>query len=208
MTDQTSIPDGYLKNARGELIPEANVKPEDKLEDELVKKLVPEARWLRDNLARFKSYSLLEAGAFKELVAEKYGAAKGGAKGNMTLRSFDGSMEVQVALSESIDLHSAQLQAAKALIDECVIRWSEGANDQIKALVDHAFQVNKEGRIDTARVLGLRRLDMGGDAQWASAMEAISDAVRVTGSKTYIRFYERDPKTEIRRAIPLDLAGV
>jgi hypothetical protein len=88
-----------------------------------------------------------------------------------------------------------------------VTRWSEGANDNIRALIDHAFQVNKEGRIDTHRVLGLRRLDIE-DADWKRAMDAISDAVRVSGSKTYVRFYQIDAETGQRAAITLDLANV
>jgi len=74
-------------------------------------------------------------------------------------------------------------------------------------MVNQAFQVSKEGRIDTGRVLGLRKLDID-DPQWHRAMTAIADAIRVTSSKTYIRFYEIDPETGVRSAISLDLAAV
>lgn len=209
MTDQTpmQIPQGYMKNARGELIPETRVRPEDKIEDALVRELCTVAISMNVELEQFKANAFEEISAFRTMIAEKYGATKGGAKGNMTLRSFDGSFEVQVAVSEAIDLHSPQLQAAKELIDNCVTRWSKGANDQLQALVDHAFQVNKEGRIDTHRVLSLRQLEMN-DAEWDRAMTAIEDAIRVTGSRTYIRFYKRDAETERREAIPLDIAAV
>ncbi|MFT5615974.1 MAG: hypothetical protein ACI8Q6_003267 [Granulosicoccus sp.] len=100
----------------------------------------------------------------------------------------------------------AELQAAKELIDNCVERWSEGVNDNLRVMVNQAFQVGKKGHIDTGRVLVLRRLDID-DPEWISAMDAISDAVRVTGSRTNIRFYETDPKGE-RRAIRLDMALV
>lgn len=200
------IPDGYMQDAQGNLVPEAKVKPEHKLEDDLVRRLAGSAQAIRNTLAAFKVSALDEADAFRALVAEKYGASKGGAKGNMTLRSFDGRLEMQVAVSDNLSF-GPELQAAKALIDICVERWSEGANDNIRALVNHAFQVNKEGRIDTGRVLGLRRLDID-DAEWSRAMDAISDAVRVTSSKTYIRFYEVNTETGLRQPIPLDLAAV
>ncbi len=200
------IPEGYMQDAQGNLVPEAKVKPEHLLEDELVRRLAGSAQAIRNTLTAFKEAALSEADAFRAVVAEKYGANKGGAKGNMTLRSFDGSLEMQVAVSETLSF-GPELQAAKELIDDCVERWSEGANDNIRALINHAFQVNKEGRIDTGRVLGLRRLDINDD-EWHHAMEAISDAVRVTSSKTYIRFYEVDTKTGLRQPIPLDLAAV
>jgi ribulose bisphosphate carboxylase small subunit len=201
----TQVPDGYWANARGELIPETKVKPEDKLEDELVRRMAGHARAISEQLTALKALAMSEAQSFKALVAEQYGASRGGKKGNMTLRSFDGTLEMQVAVSEHLTF-GPQLAASKELIDDCIIRWSEGSNDNIRALIDQAFQVNKEGRIDTHRVLALRRLDIE-DADWKRAMDAISDAVRVSGSKTYVRFYEIDPATERRFAITLDLAN-
>jgi hypothetical protein len=200
------IPEGYMKDGQGNLVPEAKVKPEHKLEDELVLRLAEGARSINAILAAFRSTALGEVGALRDLIAEKYGATKGGAKGNVTLRSYDGSVELQVAIGDNLAF-GPELQAAKALIDGCVARWSEGANDNIRALVNHAFQVNKAGRIDTSRVLGLRRLEID-DADWKAAMDAISDAVRVVSSKTYLRFYAIDPDTGARTPIPLDLAAV
>ncbi|APX21298.1 putative DUF3164 protein [Salipiger profundus] len=200
------IPEGFWQNARGELIPQAKVKEEDKLEDELVRQLHAVARGAHEQLVALKSLAMGETQAFKALVAEKYGAMKGGAKGNMTLRSFDGSIEVQVAVSEQLSF-GPQLKAAKELIDNCIERWAEGGDDNIRVLVMDAFQVNKAGRIDTHRVLGLRRLAID-DEEWLRAMDAISEAIRVSGSKTYVRFYETDPDTGARLPIALDLASV
>lgn len=195
-----------MQDHRGNLVPEANVKPQHKLEDELVRAIAAKAQALSEALAEFKAWGLSEVGGFRELVARQYDTTIGGKKGNVTLSSYDGALQVQVAISESLTF-GPELQAAKALIDACVQRWSEGANENMQALVDHAFQVNQVGRIDTQRVLGLRRLDID-DAEWNRAMEAIHDALRVTGSKTYLRVYRRDPKTEAKTSISLDLAGV
>ncbi len=202
-----NIPVGYMQDAQGNLVPEAKIKPQHKIEDELVRRLTASAQSLHNVLAEFKKTALSETMNFRSLVAEQYGAKKGGAKGNMTLRSFDGAFEVQIAVSETLTF-GVELQAAKELVDNCLERWSEGSNDNIKVLVTHAFHVNKQGRIDTQQVLGLRRLEMDGDEEWTRAMEAISDAVRVDSSKTYIRFYQFDPASEIKSAISLDLAAV
>ena len=164
------------------------------------------ARELHTELAEFKQVALRQAGDFLDLLAQEYEVSRGGKKGNVTFRSYDGTLEMQVAVGESLSF-GPELQNAKALIDSCIERWSEGTNDNIKALVDHAFQVNKTGRIDTQRVLGLRRLNIE-DAEWKRAMDAIGDALRVHDSTTYLRFYRRDPESGARRAIPLDLAAV
>jgi len=199
------IPEGYMMNAEGALMPVDKVKPAHKLEDETVKRLIADAKTINEQLAKFKALAMGDAQAFRAMVAEQYGAKRGGSKGNMTLRSFDGSMSVQVQVSETIEF-GPELHAAKELIDECISAWSEGSSDNIKVLVNDAFRVNKDRNIDTGRVLGLRRLEIS-DPKWTKAMDAIADAVRVTGSRSYIRFYEADNKG-VLRAIPLDLASV
>lgn len=202
----TGIPDGYLKDARGALVPLAAIKPARMLEHELVESLAEGAAALNRALAVFKGAALQRVEDLRGLVAQEYGTTLGGAKGNITLSTFDGALQVQVQVSETMTF-GPELASAKELIDGCVRRWSEGASDKLRALVDHAFQVNKEGRIDTQRVLSLRSLDMGDDAEWSRAMDAIADALRVHATTTYIRFYETGPNG-VRQAIPLALAAV
>ena len=75
------------------------------------------------------------------------------------------------------------------------------------ALINHAFQTDKEGRINTGRVLSLRRLDIA-DKQWRAAMEAIADSMTTASTTAYIRFYERDRADLPWRAIALDMAAL
>ncbi len=201
-----AIPTGFWKNPKGAYVPLETIKLEHQEEDALVKEIVESARFLNKGLVRFKANALGDVQAFRDLIAEKYGAKRGGKKGNMTLLTYDGTLSVQVAISEHISF-GPELEAAKSLIDQCISKWSEGANQNLRVLVDDAFQVDKEGKISTSRVLALRRSNIE-DEDWQRAMEAISDAVRVTGSKTYLRIYERDPMTGLQTPISLDLAAV
>ncbi|SPW34036.1 Protein of uncharacterised function (DUF3164) [Edwardsiella tarda] len=68
--------------------------------------------------------------------------------------------------------------------------WTEDSRPEIRALIDEAFQVDKEGEVSTGRILRLLRLDIE-DSRWQSAMEAIKDAIKIVGSKQYIRVFER-----------------
>ncbi|WP_420344243.1 DUF3164 family protein [Paenirhodobacter sp.] len=197
------------KDSEGRMVPASLVKPADKMKDEVARSLLPRAREIRDIMAGFKADAMAEMFAAKDLIFEQYGAKIGGKKGNFSITSYDGTLEVEVSVADRITF-GPELQAAKALIDECIASWSPGANDNMIALVDHAFQVNKSGRIDTGRVLGLRKLEMkdangGPDAKWQAAMQAISDAVKVHGTATYIRFYEADEAGN-RNAVVLDFA--
>ncbi|SCZ73713.1 Protein of unknown function [Photorhabdus luminescens] len=140
------------------------------------------------------------------MSAEKYGTAKGGKKGNVTLYSYDGRFKIQRAMQDRIAFDE-RLQAAKELIDNCLADWTEGARPEIHALINQAFSTDKEGDINTGRVLALRRLDID-DERWQQAMVAIGEALQVIGSKSYIRVYERVGNTDQYKPISLDIAGV
>lgn len=203
---QPVIPQGYRADPKGCLVPESMIKPIDRARDELVQELAKRAQKVSESLRRFKTQAFEDINAFVELSAEQYGVALGGKKGNLTLFSFDGAFKVQVAIAEHM-VFDERLQAAKHLIDECIIDWSQGSRDEIKVLVQSAFQTDKEGKINTGRVLALRRLDIRGD-KWQMAMLAIAESLQVVGSKEYVRFYERIGNTDQYQPISLDVAAV
>ena len=201
-----AIPAGYWRDGEGRLIPENMVKPIDRARDDLVRELVGKAKAASAVLADFKAKAFGDIGAFVEMSGEQYGVKLGGVKGNVTLLSFDGRFKIVRQIQEHL-VFDERLQAAKQLIDECIQTWTEGSRDEIKALINDAFQVNKEGKINTARVLGLKRLNIS-DEKWLRAMQAIADSAQVAGSKPYIRIYERIGDTDQYQPISLDVAGV
>lgn len=203
---EAQIPAGYRQDAQGRLIPESMIKPIDLERDSLVLHLVDRANELSQELADFKAVAFGDIKAFIEMSFEQYGAKLGGKKGNVTLFSFDGRYKIQLAVQESIVLDE-RLQAARALIDECLREWTEGARPEVVTLVNDAFRTDTKGEIRTARVLALRRLEIQ-DERWQRAMLAIGEACQVIGSKSYIRLYERVGETDEYKAISLDVAGV
>ena len=205
MTKQTSIPPGYWENSRGDLVHESKVKDIDKLRDQVVRDLCVLAEQRSAGLLNFKVHSMQEVAALVATSLEQYGVKTGGDKGNVTLMTYDGSYKLIRQVAARL-VFGEQLQAAKALIDQCITRWSEGGNANIRALVNDAFQVDKQGKISTDRVLGLRRLDID-DPQWLAAMKAIDDSIQIASTKPYIRFYKRDD-AGVYQPIVLDLAAV
>lgn len=203
---QQHIPEGYMEDAKGRLVPVDTIEEIDLTRNDLVSELTTKAKALQEQMRDFKFSLLGDIGAFVDLAAEKYEVSIGGKKGNVTLISYDGRLKIQRAIQESITFDE-RLQAAKALIDGCIHRWSEGSASELKVLIDDAFQVDKEGHINTGRVLSLRRHKIS-DEDWLNAMDAIADSIQITGSKTYVRFYERVGESDRWEAIPLDLAAV
>ncbi|MBY2950484.1 DUF3164 family protein [Rhizobium leguminosarum] len=194
----------YMNDAKGNLVPAENVRAEDKLQDETVRKIMGFARDLSAQIARFRSHTVADLGSFDSLLEQEYGTKIGGQKGNRTYQTIDGRQKVQVQVSDQISF-GPQLQTAKTLIDECIMEWSEGSRDEIRALVMRAFNTEKEGQINKSDLFMLLRLDIR-DQRWLSAMDAIRNSITVTGSKEYVRFYERDTPKDEWRPITIDLA--
>jgi len=203
---QPLVPAGFWQDAQGRMVPASLIKPIDIERDRLVRHLVDRASKLNSELVDFKAVAFGDIEAFIELSAEQYDIKLGGKKGNVTLFSFDGQFKIQRSVQESIAFDE-RLQAARALIDECLRDWTQGARPEVATLANDAFRTDSQGEIRTARVLALRRLDIK-DERWQRAMKAIGEACQVVGSKSYIRVYERIGDSDQYRAISLDIAGV
>lgn len=206
------VPDGiiavngkdYMPDAKGNLTPVELIKPQHKLEDETVRKVMGFALALSDQVRRFKAHTYEDLGAFDELLAQEYGLTKGGPKGNRTYQTHDGLMKVEVRVNDLLDF-GPELQTAKALLDECLNEWSENSRPEIRALITNTFNTDKEGQVNRALLFTLLRLDVS-DARWNRAMDAIREAIRVVGSKTYYRILMRETIDAPWTAVTIDLA--
>ncbi|WP_447880399.1 DUF3164 family protein [Serratia fonticola] len=205
MTTDIVIPDGYMKDRKGRLVPVDQVSAYDLEMDAFVRSQVACAKEHNQALKVFKSKSFDECYAWMDLVAEKYGRKPGGIKGNVTFSTFDGGEQITIKVQDTIEF-GPELQVAKDIIDECVLEWSEGANDNLRAIIFDAFEVDQAGKLNVSRILSLRRIKID-DARWLKAMEAISESLQVAVSKTYINFKEKDGNGKLI-GIPLDIAGV
>lgn len=196
----------HLKDSKGRLVPIELVKPIDLVRSRVIEQLIARAMLARAELTSFKTWANGELEAFLELSAEQYGVEAGGTKGNVTLISFDGCRKVTRQIQDRITFDE-RLQAAKALIDECLNEWTDGVDSRICLIVQDAFQVDQKGKISTERVLSLRRIKIE-EPKWVSAMKALDDSIQVESTKSYLRFYERDTPEAPWRPISLDLAAL
>lgn len=194
----------FMADAGGRLVPLDLIKPEHKLEDQAVRNIVAHALDLNAQISRFRGHTFDDIGTFVDLLSEQYGGKRGGKKGNLTITSYDGTQKVTVQVQDQLSF-GPELQVAKELVDACITAWSAGASDEIRALVEHAFQVDKEGRINRAALFQLRRLQID-DEHWRQAMDALGDAIRVIGSREYVRIYRRDDARSPWQAVTIDLA--
>lgn len=208
MNATPKIPEGYVLDSRGRLVHESTVQDIDKLRDQTIEKIMFCAREMSMALAQIKKEMMADIATFADISAERYGVRWGGQKGNITLTTFDGLKRVIFSQPESVSFGEG-LQAARALIDECLDSWTAGASGQheLRAIIDGAFAANKLGQIDAQRVLSLRRYNIE-DERWQKAMVAIMESIVVTGKRAYVRCYYRHTFDGEWLPVPLDIAAL
>lgn len=207
-SDGVQLIDGnqYMRDAKGSLVPLELVKPADKLEDETVRKVIGHAFDLSERITRFRGHTMTDLGEFDALLAQEYKVRKGGKKGNRTYQTFDGLQKVVVQVQDTVDF-GPQLQQAKNLLDECMNEWAADARPEIQAIITRAFNTDKEGKVNRSEIFMLLRLDITDD-RWLEAMRAIREAMRVSCSKEYVRFYTRNNPEANWQAISINIAAV
>jgi hypothetical protein len=195
----------YMPGPKGTLVPVANMKPQDVLQHELVYQITDYALDLSAEIARFNGHSRADLAQFDALLAQEYGLTRDPEfKGNRTYTSADGKRQIKVAMSDRV-VYGAELQVAKQLLDELIAANAAGAGPVLTPLVNLAFRVDKEGKVDPDLLRAIRRLEIP-DHRWPDICRAIDDAERVVDTTSYIRFYRAGPTGKME-LIPLDIAN-
>jgi len=189
--------EGYMKNGMGHLVPVEQVRTIDKLRDEIVRRMIGGAKMLAKHRAQYQEECFGMVTDFVELAAAEHGVTLGGEKGNIQLTSYDGTMRVIRANDYQITFTEGMTAARKIILD-CVEKWTEGANKNLAALVQKAFEVDKDGHLSASKILGLYQYDIVDD-EWSRAINIIRESVQVVSTKTYIRFYERGADSEYKQ---------
>ena len=204
-TNKTPVPAGYVRNARGDFVPESRVREQDKLRDQVARDLSTAAIALNAAMKRFKEKALGDIADLVSIASERYGVQLGGKKGNVSVITFDGEFKVVRSFADRITF-TEEMLAAKALVLECVQSWTDGANDHLVSVVQHYLSPGRNGQIRTADVLEMLRWEIN-DENWKQAMQAVKDSILICGTAVYVRVYQRDSNDQYQQ-ITLDLAAV
>lgn len=196
---------GRWIDGAGNHIPVKYIDPVDKKRDAMVEKLFRQALQVQERLRKFKEQVDKDISTYLDWLAKANGEESLNPGGNYDLDSFFGDKRIKVKINKVI-IFDERLQLAKQKIDRCLDRWSDGANDNLKAVVFDAFKVDRKGQVDTRRILGLRNLKIK-DAEWQAAMDLITEAITITGTRKYLMFQCRENRDQEWETIRLDLAG-
>lgn len=198
------VPEGYLLNGQGHLVPVEHISQYELLRDGLVRELIGQAQELSGSVSTFRKKAMGDVDALLNTAREEHGVKVGGKRGGTTLTSYDGLLQVQVSVNDFLSFDE-RLTVAKELIDEYLKKLTADSPSELKLLVNQAFEVDKQGRISASKVLGLTKVPIK-DEQWEEAMKAIRESLTVERSKSYIRFRQRCTIDGEWQPIHLDIA--
>ncbi|KAF7787165.1 hypothetical protein PRUB_a4037 [Pseudoalteromonas rubra] len=184
----------FLLNARGFEVPMDKVPEQDVLKNDLVDSFIAEAKALSELHGEFKSRVFKDVNTFIAELAANYNTELGGVKGNVTLTSYDTRRKVEVGVADQITF-GPEINVAKELIDRVINEKLATLGDDtlLQQVTQDAFSTNSEGNYNKARIMALRKYRMASDSDdWSAAMRALDDAIILSSTKTYVRFYERN----------------
>lgn len=197
--------DRYMRDPKGRLVPLETIAPFDLLMDETVRKIAYFAAELRDQIARYKQHTMDDVLGLKALLAQEHKVTIGGEKGNITLTSFDGLTKVTLKIAD-VTVFGPELQAAKVKVSECLRTWTEGAPPELRAIVENAFAVDQEGKINRSNLLYLLRLNID-HPTWREGMDLIRKAERPMGTKEYVQVHVRKAVGDRWEHVAIDVAA-
>lgn len=196
-----------MTDAMGVEVPIQYVAKYDRLRDKAVRRIHARFEKARRMLEELVAASLDDIAEIQEARLAECGVGVA-AKGNFSVTTFDGAIEVSIDQTYNVLLddrvktaRDIMLGYAKKLIDK--IGGSDGA--ALLQIVEEAFAADKAGRLSMARVLSLCRRNIQAP-EWVQAKRMLTESMQTEKSRAYLRCKVRPTPQHERRQIRLDLA--
>lgn len=183
---------GNWLDSKGRPVPEEYIRPEDKKKDKLVESILKRVVKLSTKLENEKAEIV---GSIEKYLKElaKDNKVREGWKGNILLYNFSQNLCIERRIDESISFDE-RLQMVKTTIDKWIGQKLKDTDPTLSKVIAQAFSVDKQGRINTAMLLKLKRIDIQ-DAEWKKAMQLLDDSIFVKSSKMALRFRMKGTET-------------
>jgi len=182
-----------LKNDQDQDVAISNIDDISLRRHYLVEKLIGKANKIKKVLNDYKEECDKEVDKYLKFLERKKKTKFDGWKGNLLLNSFDGKMRIVKNINDIISFDET-LKLAKMKIDECLKNWSND-NDNIKAIVTNAFNVDKKGRVNVGMILRLKKIKID-DKEWNEAIKIIDDSIKINSTREYYKFQVKDNKNQ------------
>ncbi|WP_282094339.1 DUF3164 family protein [Epibacterium ulvae] len=205
-------PDEFIRRTDDSFIRIADMSPSAQLSHEIVEKYFFGARVVQEIMRQMKADIIADVQGYNELRMDDEDVAEPGKERRATLRHASLFEAIKVEYGENVTF-GPEIDAAKALIHDFLNDELAGTKSTaVRDIVEDAFRLNSDGKLDVNSVRGLRRKFSFTDPRWVRAMELIKEAEDKTRSNTYVNFYLYDagtnPVSEREHNVHLHMAKV
>lgn len=192
----------YWKNAEGDLIPVSRIFPHEKKSDRLVESLHKRIGNLQEKIKAEKAAIAKSVNDYLAVVAADHNEEW---EGGTTLFNFDKSKQVEVRLSKHY-VTDERMGIAETKIKNLIRKWAPGSNDNLIALVEIAFELDKQGKYNVDKIIELRKVKIK-DKEWKEAMDLAFDSISTDYTKTYFNFRKKNADGKLV-PIPLNFSAL
>ncbi len=188
----TKDKDGNWLDDRGRPVPEQYIPATDKKRDQLVERTFKKVVKLSEKIAETKCEIVGSIDKYLDELA-KENRVRENWKGNILLQNFDKSLCIERRIDDNIGFDE-KLQMVKTIVDKWIAGRLDGIDENLGKVITQAFNVDKQGRVNTAMLMKLLHLEIE-DSEWKKAMRMLKESIIVKSSKQSINF-KRKVKTE------------
>jgi hypothetical protein len=206
MNNDFAIPPGYVMDAKGDLRKEENLSDLERAEDKLVKSLFPRAKALYQDIGRFKhdAMHMIEdtiSTCIKEYNIKRFEKIKG----NVSFTTVDGKLKVERAINDKIEANSG-VEAARQIFEQYASVLETQSGEDAKEFIRSYFKLNKDQYV-TSNLIDLCNKNVS-HPLYKQARAALQEALFVSSSKAYVRFYVRNENDDSWEPMPLQFSSI
>ena len=187
----TKDKDGNWLDDRGRPVPEQYIPATDKKRDQLVERTFKKVVKLSEKIAETKCEIVGSIDKYLDELA-KENRVRENWKGNILLQNFDKSLCIERRIDDNIGFDE-KLQMVKTIVDKWIAGRLDGIDENLGKVITQAFNVDKQGRVNTAMLMKLLHLEIE-DSEWKKAMRMLKESVIVKSSKQSINFKRKVKK--------------
>lgn len=177
--------DGNWLDDRGRPIPEQYIPATDKKRDKLVESTFKKVVKLAEKISDTKVEIVSAIDKYLNELA-KENRTRENWKGNILLHNFDKSLVIDRRIDDNIGFDE-KLHMVKTIVDKWLYDRLNGIDENLGKVITQAFNVDKQGRVNTAMLMKLLHLEIE-DAEWKKAMRLLKESIIIKSSKQYINF--------------------
>lgn len=183
--------DGNWLDDRDRPVPEQYIPAIDKKRDKLVEATFKKVVKLAEKIAETKVEIVGSIDRYLDEIA-KENRVRENWKGNILLQNFDKSLVIERRIDDHIGFDE-KLQMVKTIVDKWLSDRLDGIDENLGKVITQAFNVDKQGRVNTAMLMKLLHLEIE-DSEWKKAMRMLKESIIIKSSKQSINFRRKVKK--------------